>query len=100
MFEAVRALPAGSIVVTGGATGPDSWAEEAARTCGLPVVVHLPEPGPAATRWQATERFYARNQRIVDDSDRLIAFVSPDRKGGTEDTIKRARRKGIPVKLA
>jgi len=27
---------------------------------------------------------------------RCFALVAPDRKGGTEDTIRRAQRKGIP----
>lgn len=32
---------------------------------------------------------YARNTLIAQDSDKLIACVAPDRKGGTEDTIKK-----------
>jgi hypothetical protein len=43
--------------------------------------------------------FYRRNQRLVDDSDRVIAFVAPDRTGGTEDTIRRATRAGKPVEV-
>ena len=39
------------------------------------------------------------NQRIVDDSDRVIAFVALDRTGGTEDTIRRAERAGKPVEV-
>jgi hypothetical protein len=42
---------------------------------------------------------YARNQAIVDASDRIIAFVAPDRAGGTEDTVRRAERAGKPVEL-
>ena len=53
----------------------------------------------ALTRWQAADRYYARNQRIVDDSDRVIAFVAPDRTGGTEDTIRWAVRAGKPVEV-
>jgi hypothetical protein len=95
----VEALPAGSVVVSGGAKGPDSWAEHAAKARGLETIRHEPERGKR-TRWEATEAFYARNQKIVDDSDELIAFVAPDRKGGTEDTIRRAQKKGIPVTIA
>jgi len=87
-----------TVVVTGGAIGPDRWAEQAARARGLGVVVHEPV-GEASTRWQATERYYARNQAIVDDSDRIIAFVAPDRAGGTEDTIRRAKRAGKSVEV-
>jgi hypothetical protein len=45
------------------------------------------------------DRYYARNQRIVDDSDLIVAFVAPDRTGGTEDTIRRAKRAGKPVEV-
>ncbi len=100
VVDHVAALPSGSVVVSGGASGPDSWAVEAAKERGLETVEHLPKKVRGATRWQATEAFYARNQLIVDDSDELIAFVSPDRKGGTEDTIRRAQKKGIPITLA
>lgn len=100
VVAAVDRLPTKSVVVSGGAEGPDTWAVEAAKARGLQTVEHLPKKVRGATRWQATEAFYARNQLIVDDSDELIAFVSADRKGGTEDTIRRAVRKGIPVTLA
>ena len=85
-----------TVVVTGGARGPDRWAEQAARARGLGVVVHEPDLSGANRRWQATKRYYARNQTIVDDSDKIIAFVAPDRAGGTEDTIRRAERAGKP----
>jgi hypothetical protein len=95
----IAELAPGTVVITGGAKGPDQWAEQAARTRGLEVVVHEPDLGAARTRWQAAERFYARNQRIVDDADMVIAFVAPDRTGGTEDTIRRAIRAGKPVEV-
>ena len=90
---AMAALAPGTIVITGGARGPDRWAEEAARTRGLEVVVHEADLDGVRVRWQAAERFYARNQRIVDDSEMVIAFVAPDRTGGTEDTIRQAARR-------
>ena len=85
-------MPIGTIVVSGGAAGPDSWAVDAARERGLPVIVYRPHLAGVMSRFDATERYYGRNQRIVDDCDRLIAFPAPDRKGGTEDTIRRALR--------
>jgi predicted Rossmann fold nucleotide-binding protein DprA/Smf involved in DNA uptake len=36
----VAELAAETVVITGGARGPDRWAEEAARSRGLAVVVH------------------------------------------------------------
>jgi hypothetical protein len=94
--EAVEAFISGlaleTVVVTGGAQGPDQWAEEAARTRGFVVAVHKPDLDGAVTRWQMADRYYARNQRIVDDSDMLVAFVTADWTGGTEDTIRRRAR--------
>ena len=87
------------MVITGGAEGPDRWAEQAARARGIEVVVYLPDLDGVQARWQAAERFYSRNQRIVDNSDMLIAFVMPDRTGGTENTIRRAVRAGKPVEV-
>jgi hypothetical protein len=99
-IEAVMAaLAPGTVVITGGARGPDRWAEQAARTRGLEVIVHTPDLDGVRVRWQAAERFYARNQRIVEASDMLIAFVALDRTGGTEDTIRRAKRAGKPVEV-
>ena len=95
----ITELTPDTVVVTGGARGPDRWAEQAARARGLGVVVHKPDLGLASTRRQATKRYYARNQAIVDDSDRIIAFIAPDRTGGTEDTIRRAERAGKPVEV-
>jgi hypothetical protein len=74
--------------------------QDAARTNGgEATVVISTELGEVRARWQATKRYRARNQIIVDDSDRIIAFVAPDRTGGTEDTIRRAERSGKPVEL-
>jgi hypothetical protein len=95
----IAELAPDTVVVTGGARGPDRWAEQAARARGLGVVVHKPDLGLASTHWQATKRYYARNQAIVDDSDGIIAFVAPERTGGTEDTIRRAERAGKPVEV-
>jgi hypothetical protein len=88
-----------TVVITGGARGPDRWAEEAARARGLTVTVHKPDLQGTRSRWQAADRYHARNLRIVDDSDRIVAFVAPDRTGGTEDTIRRAERAGKPIEV-
>lgn len=95
----VSELAAETIVITGGARGPDQWAEEAARSRGLAVIMHEPDLEGVRARWEAADRHYARNQLIVDQVDRIITFVAPDRKGGTEDTMRRAQRAGKPVEL-
>ena len=93
----VESLPVEAVVVSGGCEGPDKFAADAARKRGLTVVEHLPDLTGCSQRFEFTKRFYERNQRVVDDSERVAAFVAPDRKGGTEDTIKRAAKAGKPV---
>jgi hypothetical protein len=45
------------------------------------------------------DRNYAQNERNVNDSDMIVAFVAPERTSRTEDTILRAKRAGKSVKL-
>lgn len=99
VIAAVNALPVGTIVVSGGCAGPDQWAAEAAEARGLTVREHLPKTEGCRQRFEFTKANYARNQAIVDDCDRVIAFVDASRKGGTEDTIRRANKAGRPVDL-
>jgi predicted Rossmann fold nucleotide-binding protein DprA/Smf involved in DNA uptake len=42
--------------------------------------------------WEVIRRFYARNKRIAEEADVIYAFVAPDRRGGTENTIKWAKQ--------
>lgn len=91
---AVQSLPADAIVVSGGCEGPDQWAVTAARGRGLRVVEHLPDLAGCKQHFEFTKAYHARNQHVVDDCDQVIAFVSDNRKGGTEDTIRRARKAG------
>jgi predicted Rossmann fold nucleotide-binding protein DprA/Smf involved in DNA uptake len=99
VVAAVQALQPGTIVVSGGCEGPDEWAADAARHAGLAVVEHLPDTAGCRRRFEFTKAYYARNQLVANDCDRVVAFVAPDRKGGTEDTIKRALKAGKPVEI-
>jgi len=48
------------------------------------------------------DMYYERNSRVVDASDELIAFhiKSKESEGlGTQNTIQKAKKKGIPVKV-
>ncbi len=84
----------GDKIVSGGCpTGGDRFAEDIARTRGLTITVHYPN-------WGAGRHAgFLRNSRIAGDADVLIAVVASDRKGGTEDTIKKAERLGKKVIL-
>jgi hypothetical protein len=95
----VAELDSETVVVSGGARGPDRWAVEAAQQRGMSVVVLPPQLDLVRTYGEAVLAYHGRNQRIVDASDRLVAFVAPDRKGGTEDTIRRAMRAGKKVEI-
>jgi len=95
----VATLAPDDIVMSGGAIGPDRWAEAAARARGLSVSIHKPLLDGVRNRGEVARRMYERNQRVVDDSDRLVAFVSMDRTGGTEDTVRRAVQAGKLVTI-
>jgi predicted Rossmann fold nucleotide-binding protein DprA/Smf involved in DNA uptake len=93
----VSGLSAGDTVISGGCRGVDTWAEECARGRGLEVIVLLPEPTAGGGYYAKVREYHARNRRIAEACDVLVAFVSTARKGGTENTIAHARRAGKPV---
>lgn len=99
--NAVLALPDGSVVVSGGARGVDSWAAEEARKRGLEVVEHLPNIPKGASRQEAIAELMGRNTLIAQDCDRMIAFPHPDAngKGGTWDSIRKAQKLGKVVDI-
>lgn len=86
----------GDIIVSGGCPkGGDRFAEEFAVILGLTeengrLIIHRPKPIPkGSSKYDYMKAFYERNTLVAKDADVLIACVSPDRKGGTEDTIKK-----------
>jgi len=85
-------IPAGyTTIVSGGAKGADALAETLANHLGLDVIVHK-------AQWDLYGKRAGpiRNQKIVDDSDALLAFPSKNGRG-TQITIDMAKKKGIPV---
>jgi hypothetical protein len=90
--EFVRGLPAGSTVVTGGASGVDAAAGRAARESGLglhklpPRMEEATDPGASAQR----------NQRLIDAADVLVAFWDGE-SAGTRKTVERALASGREV---
>lgn len=102
--EFVWTLPKDVVVVSGGARGVDATAACAARMSHLTLVefhIEVPShedfPGDA---WaiEFVRRAHARNQQIVDACTRLLAFWD-EQSGGTLDTIRRARFKGVPIEI-
>ena len=60
-----------------------------------------PQGGDRFANWKKYGRGagFQRNGYIAEDSDVLIAVVSPDRTGGTEDTITKAQKLGKRIVL-
>ncbi len=73
-------------IVSGGARGVDTMAERFAKDYRIPFVKFSTDDESGAF----TQRAHARNQKIADAADELIAFPGPESKG-THDTIERFR---------
>jgi NADP-dependent 3-hydroxy acid dehydrogenase YdfG len=90
--EYVVALPRGASIITGSASGVDAAATKAAREKGIPVQVL-----PASFEEMAdASKAAARNQRLVDACDVLVAFWDGTSKG-TRGTVERALDSGKEV---
>jgi hypothetical protein len=96
--RAIAALPKGTIIITGGCEGPDLWAEAAARSRGLRVETIRPDLGTVTAKYHATLAYHARNGRIVESCDRLIAFPTAPH-GGTWHTVKAALAAGKRIEI-
>jgi len=94
----IKDLPDGITIVSGGAKGVDQYAKKMADKYGLKCIEYLPDLSSCKQRIDYINAYYARNQEIVDNSDMLVAFTEKD-KGGTWNTIKKARQSGIPIKI-
>jgi len=93
------------ILVSGGCPdGADRFAEELTVEFGFPeMVIHEPDETmlpPAGQRktWHYTKMYYARNTLIAEDCDELLALPSETR-GGTDDTIDKARKLGKTIHI-
>ena len=81
-------------LVSGGCMkGADRFAEELHTELDIDIRIFFPNlpfkgSGKSPEYYEMVEAYYARNKEIADHSDMLIALVSKDRKGGTENTIK------------
>jgi hypothetical protein len=85
------ALPDDSLVVSGGAVGVDSWAEEAARDRGLSTLV-------LHANWDGLGRKAGplRNAEIIAHADSVVAFWNRKSRG-TLNALVQARDAGLPI---
>jgi predicted Rossmann fold nucleotide-binding protein DprA/Smf involved in DNA uptake len=96
----VNELPEGTVIISGGCKGIDTWAAETARARKLTVIEYFPALPPSGSpHWAFTKAYHERNRRIAESSDVVYAFVAPDRKGGTENTINYAKTLGVHVEV-
>jgi hypothetical protein len=77
-------------IVSGGCSrGGDRFAKLLSKEFNIPIKIYYPD-------WTKYENMAGliRNTLIVENCDYLIACVSMERKGGTEDTIRKMIKKG------
>jgi hypothetical protein len=80
----------GDELVSGGARGPDRWAEGWAGENGIRMTIFHPD-------WSVGKHAgFLRNTQIVEHADCVISFWDGI-SGGTQDTMKKAEKKGIPL---
>jgi predicted Rossmann fold nucleotide-binding protein DprA/Smf involved in DNA uptake len=79
------------VIVSGGARGPDSWAETEARRHSVPVDII-----PADWDTHGRRAGILRNSTIVARSERVIAFWD-GKSNGTMDTVRKAKAQGKKV---
>ena len=85
----------GDEIVSGGCPkGGDNFAEIIAKKHQVPIKIYYAQWDKLGKR-----AGFARNGDIAKNADVLIALVSADRKGGTEDTIKKAEKMGKQIIL-
>ena len=79
----------GDEIVSGGCPkGGDRFAEALSKKHQVPIKIY-----PAQWKKYGKGAGFVRNTNIAEDADELIAVVREDRKGGTEDTVKKFLKK-------
>jgi len=81
------------VIVSGGARGADTLAEQLAKEFGFETMVF-----PAEWNKYGKGAGFLRNSTIVNNADMVLAFPI-GKSSGTWDTIKKGQRKGIPVHI-
>lgn len=74
-------------IISGGARGVDTFAEEYAREKGCTIIIHYPVPSVPSP-----QRYFERNQQIAAECDWMVAFDAKSGAAGTKNTVAQARR--------
>lgn len=104
LINKARKANAELVFISGGCKqGADFFIKKFCEHNNIQLIEHLPNFNGLEAHNKnyrmVVERYYARNKLIAQDSDFIIAMVAPDRKGGTENTIKYAKELGKDVVL-
>lgn len=100
MYEEVRRfmykLDKNIEIVSGGARGIDTYAEDAAYVRGVRTQIFLPDE-----KLPVPQRFHVRNTQLVQylykHEGVLVAFMDEKNCDGTKSTIRKAQKLGVPV---
>lgn len=98
ILDFVNSLPEDSVIVSGGAKGVDTWSVEAAKNRGLKYKEYLPQRYDENGKYRGHFVFFDRNTDIINDADFVAAFWDGS-STGTFDSIDKAKKKGLPVKI-
>ncbi len=88
VWDYVESLPLDTVIVSGGARGVDSIAEDCAFARGMDTLIF-----PAEWDKYGKSAGFRRNERIVAECDRLVAFWDGTSRG-TQHSIELARKAG------
>lgn len=88
-------------IISGGCKGVDTWAVDRAKQNELPNREYSPDfSGFSELSYkEKCQRYFDRNRLIAKNSDIVFAFVAPDRKGGSENTIRHCEELFVPYVL-
>ena len=89
-IQKIYPLEKWTAIISGGASGVDTLAKKYANQNNIDFIEYPANWKKYGTPYAA----YRRNQKIVDKSDVIIAFVHPKSRG-TWDTINRAKQKSL-----
>jgi hypothetical protein len=81
-------------IISGGASGADTLAKKFSSNHNI----NFEEYPAEWNKYGSPNAAYIRNQLIVDNSEIIIAFLHPQSRG-TYDTINRAKKGDIPIKI-
>lgn len=94
IIKARNKIPDLSLVSGGCPIGADLFCEAIAEELFISIIIEYPDESslpPDAQKYDYTKIYYKRNKLIAEDCDKLIALVTPDRSGGTENSIKHCK---------